>query len=331
MLKKINYSIKKFDLNLTDKVILTEAATGSYSCTPIICLLAGAKKVYALAKETSYGNYDDIEKTFFEYKNNPNLKLINSLDEIIEHIDIITNSGFVRPIDERYLKIINSNSVITLMYEPWEFRESDLNLKLLHEHNIKVYGTNEHDKRLQTMDYIGLTVLYHLLNYKITHFSNCKILLLGNYEFTEPIERILISNNYSTLTINNYNDSIDPTIFDVIVVAENKNNQSIIGNKFSYIDANSLTEKQKIIHICGNVDFKGIKCTYQPEKPANFGYMSYRTDFIDDMALIDLQTASLKVAEGMLKANQKSLKADKYKEYMEKNYPALSFEDKLYW
>ena len=50
MISKIKYSLDKFNLNLTGKVVLTEAATGAYSVTPVIAAMAGAK-VYALAKE----------------------------------------------------------------------------------------------------------------------------------------------------------------------------------------------------------------------------------------------------------------------------------------
>jgi hypothetical protein len=331
MLNKINNSILKFDLNLKNKIVLTEAATGSYSSTPIIALLAGAKKVYALVKETKYGTFEDVKKEFEKYLNNPNFKIIKSLKEITHKIDIVTNSGFVRPIDEKFINYLDSNSVVTLMYEPWEFRSSDIDLELLHKNNIKVYGTNEHDKRLRTMDYIGLTVLYHLLDDKITAFSKNKLLILGNEEFTEPIERILTHNDYLVHVVNNYDELVNIEDFDIFIVAENKDTRYIIGHKDSYININFLNKEQKVIHICGNVDFKNAHFSHKPEKPVSFGYMSYRTDFIDDMALIDLQTASLKVAEGMIEANKLNLKNKDYKKFMESNYPSLSFDNNLYW
>jgi hypothetical protein len=49
------------------------------------------------------------------------------------------------------------------------------------------------------------------------------------------------------------------------------------------------------------------------------------------MAVIDLHTAGLKVAEGMLSANSAGLKGEEYKLFMEKNYPALGFDDQKYW
>jgi len=331
MISKINKSIDKFKLDLSNQIVLTEAATGSYSCTPIIALQAGASKVYALAKETSYGNYEDIENGFVNYKTDKRLKVIKSLDEIDDKINIVTNSGFIRPINHNLLKFLTRKSVVTLMYEPWEFRASDIDIDFLCANDIKVYGTNEHDSRLKTMDYIGLTALNHILNYKITHFSENKILLLGNFEFTEPIEKILIHNRYLVTTINDYNQKIDIKDYDIVVVAENKNNNLLIGCENAYILNEKMSSSKKVIHICGNVDFSDLNCLYIPNHPAPFGYMSFRTDFIDNMALIDLQTASLKVAEGMLKANTLGLVGHEYKIFMEENYPALSFENKKYW
>ena len=334
MLDKIKKSIDKFNLNLKGKVVLTEACNGIYSCTAIIADFSGAKRVYALAKETKYGNFYDIENNFKEYFENNlknNILIIKSLDEINEKIDIVTNSGFLRPINKKYLPFLNNESVISLMYEPWEFRESDIDIALMNKNKIKIYGTNEHDVRLKTMDYIGLTVLYHLLDYKISYFSNKKILILGNYEFTEPIERVLIENHYKVKVVNKYDCEFKDYDYDVFVVAEHKNKQLLIGPNKAYINKFMLDEKSKVIHICGNVDFKSVKFEYKPQSPASFGYMSYRTDFIDDMALIDLQTSSLKVAEGMIKANELNLQKKEYKVFMENNYPALSFENETLW
>jgi len=334
MIKKIKYSIDKFNLDLSNKVILTEAATGAYSCTPIIADLANASTIYALAKPTKYGSIEDIKNTFVPYYDkhmDSNIKIITSLDEIDKSIDIVTNSGFMRPINSNLINYMHNKSVITLMYEPWEFRKDDIDLELMYSNDIKVYGTNEHDNRLKTMDYIGITVLYHLLDNKISNFSNSKILILGNEEFTSPIESILLTNNYKIKILNNYNDTFTDYDYDIYVVAENKQNNYIVGTQNAYIDKTKLTKEQFVIHICGNVDFKNVDFKHKPEMPKPFGYMSYRTDYIDDMALIDLQTASLHVAEGMLVANNKNFNSFQYKDFMEKNYPALSFKDKKFW
>ena len=56
--------------------------------------------------------------------------------------------------------------------------------------------------------------------------------------------------------------------------------------------------------------------------------MSYTTDSIDPIAVIDLHTAGLKVAEGMILDNFNKFK---FKQFMESNYPALAFSGEKYW
>ncbi len=335
LLEKIDYSISKLELNLSDKIVLTEAATGNYMCTAIIADKAGAKRVYALAKDSIYGTIDDIKREYKEYfllNRDSNIVIIDSLDEIKEKVDIITNSGFIRPINEEVLKYTHKNSVITLMYEPWEFREGDIDLELVYKKGLKVYGVNEHNEKLRIMDYIGITVLYLLLDLKISHFSNREILVLGTYDFTEPIERTLKKNGYKVTMINDYKESIDINRYDIFVVAEHQRDREVIGNsKDAFIKTSDILDDKVVIHISGNVDFNGASFLHLPSKPAPFGYMSYRTDFIDNMAVIDLQTGSLKVAEGMLEANRLNLKGREYKDFVEQNYYGLAFSDEKYW
>lgn len=334
MISKIKRSIEKFHLDLSHKVVLTEAATGVYAVTPIIAALAGAK-VYALAKETSYGSYEDIERDIDSLSKQLDiprhmLTIVKTIEEVDDAIDIVTNSGFVRPINAALIDKLSSGSVISLMYEPWEFREEDIDIAAATEKGLKIYGTNEHDPRLRTMEYIGYVVLYHLLNQKITHFSGRKIIVMGTPEFTDPICRVLEENHYRYSCINRYERKVDVADTDILVIAENKTPEFIIGGKDAFIDKNLLTFRNMIIHISGNVDVTGLPSVCIPEKPCPFGYMSFRTDFADEMALIDLQTASLSVGEGMLKANAFHLKDEEYRNFMESNYPALWFDETKY-
>ena len=102
-------------------------------------------------------------------------------------MDLVTNTGFVRPIDNNLINSLSSNAVISLMWEPWEIRKNEIDLEKIKEKGIKIFGTNESDYRLKTMNYLGYLVLYFLLDQKITP-SN-KILILGNKEFTNLLQR----------------------------------------------------------------------------------------------------------------------------------------------
>lgn len=335
MLDKITRAIKKFSPNLKNKIVLTEAASGNYIVTPVLAALAGAD-VMAITKDSKYATKEKViedtytlaEKLGVGHK----IKIYSDKHKIAYgDIDVVTNTGFVRPINKLMIDKLPSRCVIPLMWEPWEFRQEDLDLDYCIAKGIKVYGTNERDRRLQTMKYIGLTVLYFLLNNKMSAFST-NILVIGNQSFVDAITDVLSHNDYHCKKVTDYNCPVNHTDYQAIVIAEHERKKLIIGKeKNAFIQSDSLLKNQFLIHICGQVDINGVKCKTNIKKPAKFGYMSYTADYIDSQAVIDLHTAGLKVAEGMIKANGLSLKSKEYKIFMETNYPAKAFKNEKYW
>jgi hypothetical protein len=334
MKNKILESIRKFELSLNGKVVLTEAATGNYVVTSVIAALAGAT-VIAFTKDSKYGSADQSRKQTLELaekmKVHDRIKIIEDLDEInLKEVDILTNTGFLRPINAELLTRLSSSAVIPLMWETWEYRASEFDLDTSHNLGIKVYGTDEDDERLKTKEYIGYIVLSLLLDNKLSPFSS-KVLLLGGDHFVNPVESVLRQNNYEITKIKDYSEPVEVNDFQSIVVLEHENDLLIIGDDNAYINKADIEEETLVIHICGNVSFEKVAFKFIPDRPSSFGYMSYTTDFIDSKAVIDLHCAGLKVAEGMLKANEKRLDGADYREYMEKNYPAQAFENPKYW
>ncbi len=334
--EKIMKSKEKFKLNLKGKTVLTEAATGNYVVTPIIAAFAGAN-VIAVTKKSRYGNVKEVKRQ------TQNLaKLMGIADHInivtnksvIQYgsLDIVTNTGFVRPIHERMVAELSPGCVIPLMWEPWEYRAEELDLEACRENGIKVYGTNENDSRLRTFDYIGYSVLYLLLQNKRTPFSS-NVLIMGSKKFVHPVERVLKSNGYDLMIVTDYNALTEISFldFDTIILLEHERDLLLIGDSNSVLQKDMIDEHSLVIHVAGNVNLKGTKFKCIPEPIAPFGYMSIKTDFIDEMAVIDLHTAGLKVGEGMLLANTRSITGYQYKYFMEKNFPALSFEDPKYY
>lgn len=329
---KIHNAINKFNLELKGKNVLTEAATGNFVVTPIIAALAGAN-VYAYTKNSKYGTISEVKKQTYDLGSQLNIndmiQIITDIYEIdLKKIDILTNTGFLRPIKRSIIEKLSPKCVIPLMWESWEYRKDELDLDACYEKGIKVYGTNESDSRLKTMDYIGYIVLYFLLKNKLSPFS-ANVLVIGCKKFVEPIVNCLNQNNYSYKKITNYDRKVENlNEFNVIIIAENKSPKIIIGKyKNSYIELNSLSDVKLIIHIAGNIDIKGKNIKCEPKEPKKFPYMSFTTDYIDNQAVIDLHTAGLKVAEGMLEANRLNLPKKEYKNFMESNYPALAFNN----
>lgn len=333
---KIKHSIDKFGLNLKNKIVLTEAATGNYVVTPVIATLSGAKKVYALTAESKYGTVKEVEQETFKlskiFGNDiaNKIEVITSLDNIdLSSIDILTNTGFLRPINKSIINQLSSTCVIPLMWETWEFRDTDLDLDACNKKNIKIYGTNEDDERLRTKEYIGYMALKFLLNLNHTPLSS-NILVLGCDYFNIYIEKILNQNRFKYKIINTYENKIDISEYNAIILVEHHKKNLLIGEN-GFIDIRDIPQNVDVIHICGNVDLLKAKFNYIPNRPAKFGYMSFTADYMGSQVVIDLHTAGLKVAEGMIKANSMKLPKDEYKKFMEKNYPAMAFDNERYW
>ena len=335
MVEKIKKAVDKFILDLNNKTVLTEAASGNYVVTPVLAALAGAN-VLAITRDSNYASKEKVFQETYQLAEKLGVEqkiqiFFDKNDIMYGNIDIVTNTGFVRPIDKQMIDKLSAKCVIPLMWEPWEFRSDELDLEYCVAKGIKVYGTNEQDSRLQTMKYIGFTVLYFLLDNKMSSFSAI-VLIIGNKSFAKAINSVLVKNDYSCDIITDYNDVVNLEKYQAIVIAEHIKDKLIIGSdKDAFIKTSNLRKNQYVIHICGNIDIRNIPCKTNTSNPSKHGYMSFTADFIDSQAVIDLHAAGLKVAEGMMRANGLSLKHKDYKEYLEKNYPTKAFENEKYW
>ena len=56
----IDQAIAKLELNLSDLMVLTEAATGNFIYTPLIAAIAGAKQVLAITRDSRFGTAQTV-------------------------------------------------------------------------------------------------------------------------------------------------------------------------------------------------------------------------------------------------------------------------------
>ena len=334
IIDKIRYSIDKFQLDLSDLTVLTEAATGNYVVTPILAALAGAQ-VVAYTKNSKYGTIKEVkDQTILlsqKFNVTKNISIIDSIDQIdLSQVDILTNTGFLRPIGDSIISKLNSGCVIPLMWEPWEYRPAELDVDACAKKGVKVYGTNESDPRLKTMQYIGYIVLHLMLAEKCSPFSS-RVLILGDNKFGLAITDVLNANSYSLKWVSDYSKkTCNVEQYDIIICAEHQNRAKLIGGG-GYLNGSEISPETIIIHIAGSIDSDMVQSKVIPETPQKYGYMSYTADYIDSLAIIDLHTAGLNVAQGMIEANMLQLSKRDYKYHLESKYPALSFEKEEYW
>src|SRR5262249_22583070 len=152
------------ELDLSGITVLTEAASGAYVCTPVIAALAGAGHVIALTRDSQYATADNVIRMTRA------LEQLCGVDKEVETVkvrraglfaraDIVTNLGFVRPIDREAVEVMRPTAVVPLMCEAWEFRPGDVDLHACREKGIRVLGTNEEFEGLDVFRYSGLACL----------------------------------------------------------------------------------------------------------------------------------------------------------------------------
>ncbi len=319
-------AIDVFDLDLTDLIVLTEAATGYYSLTPMIAALAGARMVHCVAANSRFGSKKDaacgVMALAEDWGVSSNVGILNSrTDDAVSEADIVTNLGFVRPLDEPFLRLLKPTAVIPLMWETWEFRGSDLDLEECRRRGIPVMGTNEDHASLQTSTYVGVVALKLLLSIDIEVIGS-RVAIMGDGKFADQVEAQLSQAGAGVVRLSPAEGSklAAPSVSDVLagcdalVVVEHAYRGLLIGGE-GLLEPQQLQAANpalSVAHICGAVDKSslvdlGFECVPEVFCPA--GHMSLTTDYVGPRPLIDLHTAGLKVGELLARARLAGLDA----------------------
>lgn len=341
--RKIIDAINRLELNLTDRVVLTEAASGPYVVTPVIAAIAGAE-VYAFTKSTRYGKSEEIKDAtiglFKSFDNSSGkLTVIEKLTpEIISRADIITNSGHLRPLSASWLKHARQGTAISLMYEAWEWREGEIDLDFCLERGFRVGATNERHPAVDVFNYLGDMALKLIYDAGLCPYKN-KFVLLCNNDFGYFIAKVLskvchklgvcdISSNkskYSDLSIEWLGD------FPAFSVSEEfKNAEAIIfsaypfdknwigglGTQFEVNQFLSEFESPYILRFAGDIDEKICQkqLNIYPQKVES-GHMGILPSAIGFDPIIRLQAGGLKVGELMVN-NEINFKGVNLLEYL---------------
>lgn len=315
-------AIKKLNLDLRNLIILTESASGNYIFTSLIAGMAGAKKVYAFTKNSKYATIEEVVKNTYSFANYLNIrkriKIITKLSsETISRADIITNLGFLRPINKKFILSLKSTAVIPLMFETWEYREKDLDIKECFKKEIPVLGTNEKDARLRIFEYLGPLCLKKLFDLGIEIFQS-KIIVIGQGIFGRNISKTLNKIGAETLNIGHqkkcYNKNLKNC--DVIIVTTHLEKKMAIGGN-GYIkpkDVAKLCPDVTILGLTGKINRKALdkfNILYLPKKDPGPGIMAFTDAEIGPKPTIDSHTAGLKVGEIMARLRLKGFSRKK--------------------
>jgi hypothetical protein len=304
----IQKAIGFFELNLSGLTVLTEAASGPYVVTPVIAALAGAKRVLALTRDSRYASVETVKsqtsalEELCSPENRVEIFSRRSVD-LYAKADIITNLGFVRPIDAEVIAAMKPGAVIPMMCEAWEFRPGDVDLEACRRRNIPVVGTNEDYPGLEVFDYSGGLCLKLLFEAQI-EIQKSHIIIVSGDKFGAVIEKRLTQAGAHVRLLPNLCNMVpqDWREVDALVVADYTRLGEIIGpgGDLAARDLARYAPGLTVIQFAGQVDVAGIRESglfIYPGQELGPRRMAVTLAGLGPRPVIDLHTAGLKIGE----------------------------------
>jgi hypothetical protein len=318
LVRLIRDTISFLELDLSGLTVLTEAASGPFVVTPIIALLAGAKRVIALTGDSNYASAEEVIaqtralEQFCHPKAEIEIHTERSLS-IFSQADIVTNLGFVRPIDNQAVAAMKPGAVVPLMCEAWEFRPGDVDLEACRQKGISVFGTNEDYPGLEVFSYSGWLCLKMLFEAQIEVYKN-RIIVVSSDKFGTVIERLLSRSGVDVRLVPNLLDVSEEQLAsaDVLVVADYTREDVIIGTggDITSEELSRLTQGITIVQFAGRVDTHGLAdngIMLYPGKTLDPHRMAMTLAVLGPRPVIELHAAGLKVGEMAARRPQGSL------------------------
>jgi hypothetical protein len=301
LLRLMQESIARCKLNLDGLTVLTEAGTSAYVVTPLLAAMAGARQVYAVAKDSRFGSAEDAANNAYELARKCGLeRRIQVIDcatpDVIAKADIVTNSGHVRPITAEKIAHMKSTAVVPLMYENWEFRPSDVDLEACRKRGIRVAGTNERHPDIGVFEFLGVMAVKLLLDAGVCVFGS-RIVLLCDNAFGPHLEAGLRGAGAHVTTCLRIPDRLGH--IDAVLVATTPRNESALTSHEVKRVAHD-SPGGVIAQFFGTLDRRVVQENGVPIWPADEpekGHMGILPSAVGPEPIVRLQTGGLKVGE----------------------------------
>jgi hypothetical protein len=328
------------NLDLRDIRVLTEAATGCFAATAVMAALAGSPRVVAVTRDSSYGKAEAAVAAVRALAEHVGVAdrisaIAAPAREHAGEADIVTNLGFVRPLDRDLISRLSRNAAIALMWETWEFRPADVDLQACRDFNIPILGTRETVAELMIFRYVGMTALKLLLEANIEVFRS-RIFVVGADPFGAETADVLRANGAEVHLLSpekGWSSQVAAheaaiRACDAIVLVEHHVPQRLIGEggiPLEWLAGTAAT----IVPICGQYDVPGVKALglpLHPDAAPSHGNMSVTTHYVGPRSVIDLHAGGLKVGEALVRGMRTFGAPDKAVAFALQNSPAMDFE-----
>lgn len=301
-------------IDLTGMCVLTEAASGPFAVTPVIAAMAGAEQVVAVGRDSQWGNFTSVAdhirglakaaccSDVIELSDQP-------ASEHARSVNIVTNLGFVRPINAELVALLPDDAAISLMWEPWEFRQGEVDLAACRARGLPVLGTNENHPRLRIFDYLA-RIAERLLFERDIEVERSRLLLVASQPFAQSLEKGLRDSGAEVYLVDpteepNWAFTAASLIsdLDALVIADLRSHSMLIGGDGLSTSA-LVAAGVELIHICGVVDEDSLAAaglTKHPKRMVPQGVMTVTTGYVGPRPIIDLHAAGLAVGSELVR------------------------------
>lgn len=332
-LRLIEQAVERFALDLGGVTVLTEAATGPFATTAVIAAAGGADHVIAVTRDSPWGSVADSRTAVTELAEALGLSdRIHITDvpasELAAQADLVTNLGFVRPIDRPFIQRLPDGAVVTLMWEPWEHRPEDVDLAACAERGIPVLGTDERDPRVGTFDYLGVLAAKLLLEVGL-EVERCRLAVVGSEPFGSIVRERLAAFGSSIVEPSHLAGSISRGEVDAVVLVEHRDRRPVLGPDAALQPRSLAAYGIPVVHIAGGVDVEAAAeagLTVHPWPPAPAGSMTVTTGYLGPRPVVDLHAAGLRVGQALVEGMRLARNADEAVTYALAQSPAAGWE-----
>ena len=225
---------------------------------------------------------------------------------------------------EEKLRHAKDNVVIPLMYEAWEWRDADMDIKYIRKRNFKIGATNERHPGVDVFNYLGDMALKQIFDAGICPYNN-RFILLCNNDFGPFIAKVLagICDGLAVIDLNEHRDRYNEDQIDwiggfpEIRIPENYRNAEAviftaypfdkvwIGEKtpVSIHQIQSQLSDPLILRYAGDLNEEFLKnkgLRFFPQH-VHSGHMGILPSAIGYDPIIRLQSGGLKAAEALLR------------------------------
>lgn len=305
-------AVAETGLDMSGMTVLTEAATGAYAVTPVLAAMAGAKRVYAFTRPGRHGTVLDAKRETLELGAllgvADRIEILETISpEIFRDVDIVTNSGHLRPLTAELINQLPHEAVIALMFEAWEFRREDLDIEACARKRIPVVGVNERHPAVDVFSFLGPLAVKQLHDCGLAVLGN-KIGLLCDNDFLAPLHAGL-TNLGANVEVFNSVAAVHPGAWDAFLIALQPATMPRVGQAEAAQLATCARAGAIVVQFWGDIDRTALArngFAVWPTVPVKQGHMGILLSEIGPEPIVRLQTGGLRAAEWVRRGGKMS-------------------------